>query len=118
MVLAEVVKITGRTGIYGEVMQVMCKIMDGQMKLIKLGFKEDGTPASAKASLKPARNLNLGRGRGNTVNTELSGGVVGIILDGRRRPFELPEDAKTRVAKLKEWMLELDIYSKERLQEM
>jgi uncharacterized protein (TIGR01319 family) len=94
------------------------KIMYGQMKLIKLGFKDDGTPATARASLKPARHLNLGRGRGNTVNTELSGGVVGIILDGRGRPFDLPEDAETRVAKLKEWMLELDIYSKDRLEAM
>ncbi len=32
MVLAEVVKIIGRTGIYGEVMQVMCKLQDGEMK--------------------------------------------------------------------------------------
>jgi len=32
MVLAQVMKIIGRTGIYGEVMQVMCKIMDGVNK--------------------------------------------------------------------------------------
>jgi small subunit ribosomal protein S28e len=32
MVPAEVVKIIGRTGIYGEVMQVMCKILDGSAK--------------------------------------------------------------------------------------
>jgi small subunit ribosomal protein S28e len=32
MVLAEIVKIIGRTGIYGEVMQVMCKILDGPTK--------------------------------------------------------------------------------------
>lgn len=29
MTLVEVVKIVGRTGIYGEVIQVMCKIMEG-----------------------------------------------------------------------------------------
>jgi small subunit ribosomal protein S28e len=29
MVSAEVVKIIGRTGIYGEVIQVMCKVLDG-----------------------------------------------------------------------------------------
>jgi len=51
-----------------------------------------------------------------TVNTELSGGVVGIILDGRGRPFDLPTDPKIRVAKLKEWMIELDIYAKEGLE--
>ena len=32
MVSAEVVKIIGRTGIYGEVMQVMCKIGEGESK--------------------------------------------------------------------------------------
>jgi small subunit ribosomal protein S28e len=32
MVAAEVVKIIGRTGIYGEVMQVMCKVSDGENK--------------------------------------------------------------------------------------
>jgi len=32
MVDAEVVKIIGRTGIYGEVIQVMCKILDGNNK--------------------------------------------------------------------------------------
>lgn len=29
MVWAEVVEVVGRTGIYGEVIQVMCKILDG-----------------------------------------------------------------------------------------
>jgi small subunit ribosomal protein S28e len=32
MVKAEVVKIIGRTGIYGEVMQVMCKVNEGENK--------------------------------------------------------------------------------------
>ncbi|HHQ45373.1 MAG TPA: 30S ribosomal protein S28e [Candidatus Altiarchaeales archaeon] len=32
MVSAEVVQIIGRTGIYGEVIQVMCKVNDGENK--------------------------------------------------------------------------------------
>ncbi|HEX54660.1 MAG: 30S ribosomal protein S28e [Candidatus Altiarchaeales archaeon] len=32
MVAAEVVKIIGRTGLYGEVIQVMCKILEGENK--------------------------------------------------------------------------------------
>ncbi len=32
MVATQVVKIIGRTGIYGEVIQVMCKILDGESK--------------------------------------------------------------------------------------
>ncbi|UCC79796.1 MAG: glutamate mutase L [Candidatus Zixiibacteriota bacterium] len=94
------------------------KIIYGQMKLIKLGFGEDGLPLTAKATLRPDRHYDLGRGRGNTVHADLSGGVVGIILDGRGRPFDLPIDPKTRVSKLKEWMLELDIYPRERLEKL
>ncbi len=94
------------------------KIIEGQIKLIKLGLGDDDLPLLARGTFKPARNLDLGRGRGNTVTADLSGGVVGIILDGRGRPFVLPNDAKTRVAQLKEWMLELDIYTRERLEKL
>ncbi|UCD95098.1 MAG: glutamate mutase L [Candidatus Zixiibacteriota bacterium] len=82
----------------------------GQIKLIKLGLADTGLPAKAKAELDPLRGLDLGDGKGHKIETELSGGVVGIILDGRGRPFNLPEDDKTRISKLKEWMTELDIY--------
>jgi len=57
-----------------------------------------------QASLKPAKGLDLGAGKGQELRTELRGGVVGLIFDGRgRRPFTLPEDATERVAKLQEW---------------
>lgn len=92
------------------------KIMFGQIKLIKLGLDEKGLPLKAKAEFTPGRGLDLGRGKNNKVEGTISGGVVGIILDGRGRPFELPTDAQTRVAKLKEWMLELDAYPKEGLE--
>jgi hypothetical protein len=44
--------------------------------------------------------------------------VVGIILDGRGRPFTPPEDNATRVAKLKEWMTELEVYPQEALDDV
>jgi len=87
----------------------------GEMKLIKLGLSDAGLPAKAKAELEPARHLDLGRGKGDKVTTELEGGVVGIILDGRGRPFVLPQDDKKRVDGLKAWMKELDIYPPEAL---
>jgi hypothetical protein len=85
----------------------------GDIKLINLGVGENGLPLKAKAELTPTKGLDLGRGKGDKVVTELSGGVTGIILDGRGRPFVLPEDDKTRIQKLKEWMLALDIYPAE-----
>ncbi|PJA29862.1 MAG: methylaspartate mutase [candidate division Zixibacteria bacterium CG_4_9_14_3_um_filter_46_8] len=95
------------------------KLGVGEVKLVKLGFDEKSSlPAKAKAILNPAKNLDVGRGKGNKVETEISGGVVGIILDGRGRPFQLPEDNSTRVSKLKEWMGALDVYDKSGLEKL
>lgn len=85
----------------------------GEMKLIKLGLDEKGLPAKAKAELEPHKGFDVGEGKGDKVVRELSGGVVGIILDGRGRPFKLPDDESTRVNKLKAWMSELGIYPEE-----
>lgn len=88
----------------------------GEMKIIPLGLDEKGVPLRCKAVLEPHRSFDLGAGRGDKVETELHGGVTGIIIDGRGRQFILSVDAKTRVAKLKEWMIALDIYPKEALE--
>jgi len=78
----------------------------GEMRLIPLGVGE-----IAKATLKPGKGLDLGNGKNQEVETELHGGVVGLILDTRgRRPFELPAEASERVPLLKKWMKELKIY--------
>ncbi len=87
------------------------ELKSGEMKLFKLGVAENGLPLKAKAVFEPHKGLDLGLGKGHKLETEVSGGVVGIILDGRgRRPLNLPTDNATRIASLKRWMTELDIY--------
>jgi len=94
------------------------ELLPGQMKLIKLGFDtETDLPLKAKAVLKPDRAFDVGMGKGHVVETTISGGVVGIILDGRGRPFTPPTENSQRVAKLKEWIEELDIYPMETLKD-
>jgi uncharacterized protein (TIGR01319 family) len=56
-----------------------------------------------KAILTPARNMDIGAGKGEVINTKIYGGQVGILLDGRGRPLELPETDDERISKLKEW---------------
>ena len=76
------------------------EIKFGEMRLIPLGVGE-----KAKAVLTPGKGLDLGNGKNQVLETELTGGVVGIILDTRgRRPFNLPTDASERVPLLKKWM--------------
>ncbi len=66
---------------------------------------------TAQAVLKPGKGLDLGAGKHQPVNTELHGGVVGIVLDTRgRAPFVLPVEANERVPMLKKWMRELQVY--------
>ncbi len=96
--------------------EVSGKLRFGEMKKFPLGIGEDGLPLKAKAVLEPSRHMDLGRGKGDKVEAELQGGVVGIILDGRGRPFVLPEDNKERIESLKQWMTELDAYPKEALE--
>ncbi|MBU1319951.1 MAG: glutamate mutase L [candidate division Zixibacteria bacterium] len=89
----------------------------GDLKLIKLGFDEEtGLAYKAKAVLQPERSQDVGAGKGHDVETTVSGGVVGIILDGRGRPFTPPEEDRMRVEKLKEWITELNIYPNEAIE--
>ena len=81
------------------------------MKLFELGLQDNGLPLTVRAVLEPERGFDVGAGPGNKVERDLYGGVVGIILDGRGRPFDLSSlNDQDRVAYLKKWMTELNIY--------
>jgi uncharacterized protein (TIGR01319 family) len=78
----------------------------GEIRLIPLASGQ-----KAKATLKPGKGLDLGAGKNQIMETELQGGVVGIVLDTRgRRPFVLPVETKERVPRLMKWMKELKVY--------
>jgi hypothetical protein len=49
-------------------------------------------PAGETAELvvEPARSVDVGAGRGKTLQTRVHGGVVGVAFDGRGRPLEVP----------------------------
>lgn len=92
------------------------ELKKNEMKLLKLGLDDKGFPLSVKATFEPTRNFDLGAGKGHKVEKEVTGGVVGLILDCRGRPMVLPENTEERTGSLKKWMLELDIYSPEALE--
>jgi uncharacterized protein (TIGR01319 family) len=101
-VLAEVV-LTGSDGSSSEI-----RVEKGRMLVKPLGVGE-----KVEAVIRPEKNLDVGAGPGNEWTGQLEGGVVGLIFDGRgRNPFLLPEDDSTRIDKLQEWSIALDIYPK------
>jgi hypothetical protein len=86
-------------------------LLYGEMKLFPLGVGEE-----AYLSAIPERGFDIGAGKGRKIATKVHGGTVGIIFDGRGRPFSLPQDHFERVQKLCEWMNALKVYPKEVIQ--
>jgi uncharacterized protein (TIGR01319 family) len=64
----------------------------------------------AKLDLQPRSGFDIGAGRGKRAQLEVTGGVVGIIIDARGRPLQLPQDTDHRVRRLREWSAALDTY--------
>lgn len=78
----------------------------GDLRVLKLGVGETGT-----LRIELDRNFDMGAGKGKIREIEVTGGVVGVILDGRgRRPFSLPSEPAARLACLSRWNKALDIY--------
>jgi uncharacterized protein (TIGR01319 family) len=75
----------------------------GEMKLEPLGVGE-----TAKLTVSPARGIDLGQGRGKTLEAEVHGGVVGVVFDARGRPLVVPE--KGRAEAVNGWAKALSAY--------
>ncbi|MEE3286060.1 MAG: glutamate mutase L, partial [Planctomycetota bacterium] len=63
------------------------QVLFGELKLLPLA---DG--ATATATIEPAKGFDAGEGPGKRIEREIRGGTVGVLLDGRGRPLELPKD--------------------------
>jgi uncharacterized protein (TIGR01319 family) len=91
--------------------QVSGTLNDLEMKLFECGIEDSGLPKKIKATFEPERGYDVGGGKGVKVEKEIHGGVVGFILDGRGRPFDLSTLSEAdRVANLRKWIKELNIY--------
>ena len=79
----------------------------GDLRLFPLG-RDD----RAQIELRPAKQVDLGDGRGVTVTREVRGGEVGLLLDGRGRPLQMPTDSQKRLAALTRWHEAVNLYPK------
>jgi hypothetical protein len=74
-------------------------ITHGSLHVIPLGREE-----FLELTIEPAKNFNVGFGKGKSGTVKLEGGTVGIMIDCRGRPLALPASDADRIAKLREWM--------------
>jgi hypothetical protein len=77
----------------------------GELKLLPLGAGETAT-----VSVEPTRSFDLGAGPGKKLEREVRGGTVGLILDARGRPLELPPERAACRATTSAWVKALDLY--------
>ena len=77
----------------------------GELKLLPLG---EGDTATVR--VEPTRSFDLGAGAGKPVEREVRGGTVGLILDARGRPLELPQERNACRAMTTAWVKALDLY--------
>jgi len=81
--------------------QLMVDVTGGSIEVVPLRTNEQ-----ALLSLFPAPGVDVGLGPGERARAaeEIDGGLIGLIIDARGRPLELPTDEKERQARLLQWM--------------
>lgn len=77
----------------------------GDLKLFALAREQQAT-----VSMQPAKQIDLGNGPGQPFTRTVQGGVVGLMLDGRGRPLQLPSEQAARVAALTRWYEAVGLY--------
>jgi MutL protein len=81
------------------------RLVFGELRLYPLELG-----AKARMTVQPAKSVDLGAGSGVAVTREVEGGVVGLMLDSRGRPFQLPGEQSARVAALNKWYRAVGLY--------
>ncbi len=79
----------------------------GELRLFPLGRDE-----RAQIELRPAKQVDLSEGKGRSVTRDVHGGEVGLLLDGRGRPLQLPAKPEARLAALTRWHRTVGLYPK------
>jgi uncharacterized protein (TIGR01319 family) len=88
--------------------QISPELKFGELRRIPLKVGE-----TARLRIEPSRRFNVGPGPGRALETEIHGGVAGLILDARGRPLSLPSENEQRYRLLSQWMTELGFPSVE-----
>jgi len=85
---------------YSDGKQVTVDVIAGSIEVIPLGVNEQ-----ALLTLFPAPMVDVGLGPGERARAaeEIDGGLIGLIIDARGRPLNLPSNEAERQARLLQW---------------
>ncbi|MHC4321466.1 MAG: glutamate mutase L [Planctomycetota bacterium] len=82
-------------------------LLFGELKVFKL---EEGEKAEVEVT--PAKKFDLGAGKGQKITKEVTGGIVGLVIDARGRPLDLQEGKgkEPLPERLLKWIKAFDAY--------
>jgi uncharacterized protein (TIGR01319 family) len=88
------------------------RVEQGELKFGDLVRWHLGAGETAAVELRPRRGFDVGAGSGRTLEAEVHGGTVGIILDGRGRPLTLPADRISGQRSMQRWAEAVEAYAR------
>ena len=91
--------------ITGDTLNESGTINFGDVKLLPLGMDE-----TAQVAIDPARGFDCGAGPGKRVQRKVTGGTVGLFLDGRGRPLVLPQQRSEAQKMMTRWVTAMELY--------
>jgi hypothetical protein len=62
---------------------------------------------SAELTVRPSRRFDIGLGPGKQQKMRVYGGTVGVVIDARGRPIQLPKEDAARRSQVRQWFWEL-----------
>ena len=77
----------------------------GELRLLPLGPGQKAT-----AVIEPVRGFDLGAGPGRRIEREVAGGTVGLVLDARGRPLEVPVERSVSRQMVTQWVEAMQLY--------
>ena len=83
---------------YSDGTEARAEIKFGGLEILPLP-----TGQSARLSLQPLRRADAGLGPGKSGSVTVTGGALGVVIDARGRPLQLPTDPVRRRELIKKW---------------
>jgi hypothetical protein len=83
---------------YSDGTEARAEVKFGGLEILPLPTGE-----SARLSLQPLRRADAGLGPGKSGSVTVTGGALGVIIDARGRPLQLPSDPVRRRELIKKW---------------
>lgn len=84
---------------YADRNEANIEVKRGALELLPLGAGE-----TAKLTLQPLHRADVGFGPGRGQTITVHGGALGLVIDARGRPLQLPSDAVRRRELFKKWL--------------